>query len=152
MYSCNKNRSGGCQWVDETGTSDGLGRSNIQIEAHTGKTKKKIIKPQQIRKGTPRNNQQGKSKIRQEPYTTTFNAISKEASFRSLAVFQKNRFQDDAQIRSRRSVIWVNKRLNTKDWTILDIPNTNDITAIQLELEVVYITHRKPPRPRLGQE
>ncbi len=32
-----------------------------------------------------------------------------------------------------RSAIWVNKRLETKQWKILDIPNTNDITAIQLK-------------------
>ena len=64
----------------------------------------------------------------QEPYTTSFNAIRTPTNFRP--VYPANRLQDDAQIRS---VMWVNRRLNTKDWTILDIPDTNDITAIQLK-------------------
>ena len=32
-----------------------------------------------------------------------------------------------------RSVIWVNKRLDTKDWDNLVVPDTNDITVIQLK-------------------
>jgi ribonuclease HI/exonuclease III len=64
----------------------------------------------------------------QEPYTTTFNAIRTPANFRQ--VYPANRPRDEDQIRS---VIWVNKRLDTKDWIILDIPNTRDITAIQLK-------------------
>ena len=64
----------------------------------------------------------------QEPYTTKFNAIRTPTNFRP--VYPTNRLQDDAQIRS---VMWVNKRLDTKGWTILDIPDTNDITAIQLK-------------------
>ena len=64
----------------------------------------------------------------QEPHTTAFNAIRTPANFRP--VYPKNRLQDEAQIRS---VIWISKRLDTKDWIILDIPETNDITAIQLK-------------------
>ena len=64
----------------------------------------------------------------QEPYTTTFNTIRTPTNFRP--VYPTNRTQDDAQIRS---VIWVNRRLNTKDWIILDIPGMNDITTIQLK-------------------
>ena len=64
----------------------------------------------------------------QEPYTTTFNAIRTPANFRP--VYPSNRLQNEAQIRS---VIWVNKNMDTKDWTILDVPDTNDITAIQLQ-------------------
>jgi exonuclease III len=64
----------------------------------------------------------------QEPYTTTFNAIRTPPNFRP--VYPNNRSQDDAQVRS---VIWVNRRLDTKDWIILDMPDTNDITAIQLK-------------------
>ena len=63
----------------------------------------------------------------QEPYTTTFNAIWMPANFR--LIFSINRLQNEEQIRS---VIWVNKRLNTNKWIELEIPNTNDITAIQL--------------------
>ena len=64
----------------------------------------------------------------QEPYTTTFNMIRTPANFRP--VYPLHRLQDDDQIRS---VIWVNKRLDTKDWVILDVPESNDITAIQLK-------------------
>ena len=64
----------------------------------------------------------------QEPYRTKFNAIRTPANFRP--VYPTNRLKDDTQIRS---VIWVNKRLNTNDWIILDIPDTNDITTIQLK-------------------
>ena len=38
--------------------------------------------------------------------------------------------QNEDQIRS---VIWVNKNIDTKDWVILDILDTNNITAIQLQ-------------------
>ena len=64
----------------------------------------------------------------QEPYTTRFNMLRTPGNFRQ--VIPINRLQDDAQIRS---VIWVNKRLDTKDWIILDVPESNDITAIQLK-------------------
>jgi ribonuclease HI len=64
----------------------------------------------------------------QEPYTTTFNAIRTPANFRP--VFPHNRFVDDTQIRS---VTWVNRELNTNKWEELDIPDTNDVTAIRLK-------------------
>jgi hypothetical protein len=64
----------------------------------------------------------------QEPYTTAFNAIRTPANF--WPVYPKNRFVDDAQICS---VIWVNRELNTNYWESLDIPDTNDVTAIQLK-------------------
>ena len=64
----------------------------------------------------------------QEPFTTKFNAIWTPANFRP--VFPRNRFSEEAQIRS---VIWDNKHLETKDWKIIDIQGTNDITAIQLK-------------------
>ena len=64
----------------------------------------------------------------QEPYTTTFNAIRTPTNFRP--VFPSHRLQSQDQIRS---VIWVNKRIDTNDWTSLDIPGTNDITAIQMK-------------------
>ena len=66
----------------------------------------------------------------QEPYTTQFNAIRTPANFRP--VFPSNRFQDDT---TTRSVIWVNRSLETKNWKILDVQNTRDITAIQLQGE-----------------
>ena len=66
----------------------------------------------------------------QEPYTTQFNAIRMPTNFRP--VYPSNRFQDDSPIRS---VIWVNKQLETTNWKILDIQNTRDITAIQLKGE-----------------
>ena len=64
----------------------------------------------------------------QELHTTKFNAIRTPSNF--CPIFPKNRFQDDTQIRS---VIWVNKQLETKDWKIIDIKDTNNITAIQLK-------------------
>ena len=63
----------------------------------------------------------------QEPHVTKFNAIQTPPNFRP--VFPRNRFQDNAQIRS---VIWVSKHLETKHWKIIDIKDTNNITAIQL--------------------
>ena len=64
----------------------------------------------------------------QEPYTTPFNGIRTPTNFRP--VYPINRFHDDAPIRA---VIWVNTKLDTKDWVELEIPDTNDITAIQLK-------------------
>jgi ribonuclease HI/exonuclease III len=63
----------------------------------------------------------------QEPHATAFNAIRTPTNFRPI--FPSNRFKDDAKIRS---VIWVNKNLETKHWKEIDVPNTNDITAMQL--------------------
>jgi hypothetical protein len=63
----------------------------------------------------------------QEPHVTAFNNITTPFKFRQ--VYPGNRGQDGTLVRS---VIWVNKRMETKYWKILDIPNTNDITAIQL--------------------
>ena len=64
----------------------------------------------------------------QEPYTTTSNGVRSPPNFR--LVCPSYRFQSEDQIRS---AIYVNKTLKTDDWIILDIPNTNDITAIQLK-------------------
>src|ERR1700679_1868337 len=64
----------------------------------------------------------------QEPHATKFNAIRSPPNFRP--VFPVNRLTDDARIRS---VIWVNMKLDTKNWTTIDVPGSNDITAIQLK-------------------
>ena len=64
----------------------------------------------------------------QEPYSTVFNAIRTPTNFRPI--FPIHRLQNQEPIRS---VIWVNKMLNTGSWTGLDIPGTNDITAMQLK-------------------
>ena len=63
----------------------------------------------------------------QELHTTKFNAIRTPANFKPI--FPSNRLADEAQIRS---VIWVNKHLETKNWKIIDVQKTNNITAIQL--------------------
>ena len=60
----------------------------------------------------------------QEPYTTKFNAIRTPANFRP--VFPRNRRDPEVQIRS---VIWVNKQLETRHWKIIDIQDT---TTLQL--------------------
>ena len=64
----------------------------------------------------------------QEPAATTFNAIRTPTNFRP--VFPANRIGNEDKVRS---VIWVNKKLDTKNWIELAIPDTNDITAIQLK-------------------
>src|SRR6202522_1549053 len=64
----------------------------------------------------------------QEPYTTTFNAIRTPTNFRP--VFPAHRLVSQDQIRS---VIWVSRKLDTNSWVVLDIPETNDITGIQLK-------------------
>src|SRR6202161_3550110 len=65
----------------------------------------------------------------QEPHTITFNNnIRIPTNFR--AVHPSNRFHSQDPIRS---VIWVNKSLDTSNWIPLDIPNTSDITAIQIK-------------------
>ena len=63
----------------------------------------------------------------QEPHVTSFNYIRTPTNFRQ--VFPANRGRE-GQIRS---LIWVNKKLETKYWKILDVLDTNDITAIQLK-------------------
>jgi hypothetical protein len=63
----------------------------------------------------------------QEPHVTSFNCIRTPTNFRQ--VFPTNRGRE-GQVRS---LIWVNKKLETKYWKIIDIPDTNDITAIQLK-------------------
>ena len=70
----------------------------------------------------------------QEPYTTTF-AIRTPNNFRP--VFPTNRIEGEEKVRS---VIWVNKRLDTKNWVTIDITNTKDITAIQIKGEYGKIT------------
>ena len=63
----------------------------------------------------------------QEPHVTAFCAIRTPTKFRP--VFPDDRGRDGTLVRS---VIWVSSSLKTRDWKILGIPNTNDITAIQL--------------------
>jgi hypothetical protein len=62
----------------------------------------------------------------QEPHTTFFQSIRSPPNFRPVFPTDRGR---NAQVRS---VIWVNKSLNTKHWKIIDILGTNDITAVQI--------------------
>src|ERR1700761_4907557 len=55
----------------------------------------------------------------QEPHVNIFNNIRTPTNFRS--VYPNNRFQNEDPIRS---VIWVNKNIDTSNWVSLDIPNT----------------------------
>ena len=64
----------------------------------------------------------------QEPYTTTFNTIHSPANFRPI--FPINKIQNKEQIQL---VIWVNKRLDTKNWMILKILGSNNLTALQIQ-------------------
>jgi hypothetical protein len=63
----------------------------------------------------------------EEPYTTTFNAIRTPTNFRQI--YPSHRTHEQDQIRS---VIWVNRKLDTKNWKAIDVPGTGDITAVQL--------------------
>jgi Endonuclease-reverse transcriptase len=64
----------------------------------------------------------------QEPHIVTpFNHIRTPRNFRQ--VFPENRARNGGTVRS---IIWVSKQLETTRWEIVDIPDTNDITAIQL--------------------
>jgi endonuclease/exonuclease/phosphatase family metal-dependent hydrolase len=66
----------------------------------------------------------------QEPHTTKFNAIRTPTNFRP--VLPQNRGADDSPLRS---VIWVSSALETQNWKFISIPDTNDLTAIQLKGE-----------------
>jgi hypothetical protein len=63
----------------------------------------------------------------QEPHATFFNNIRCPANFRQVA--PRNIIQDNSKVRS---VIWVNRHLETANWEILEIQDNNDISAIQL--------------------
>ena len=71
----------------------------------------------------------------QEPHVNIFNNIRTPPNFRP--VYPINRLQDQDNIRS---VIWINKNINTSNWISLDVPNTNDITAVQLKNEIGTIS------------
>jgi ribonuclease HI/exonuclease III len=65
----------------------------------------------------------------QEPHTINkFNAIQTPTNFRP--VFPENRGRDNTTVRS---IIWVSSALETHNWEIINIPNTNDLSAIQLK-------------------
>jgi hypothetical protein len=65
----------------------------------------------------------------QEPHIINhFNAIRTPANFRP--VFPEDRGRNGTTVRS---VIWVSSEIDTANWEIINIPNTNDITAIQLK-------------------
>jgi hypothetical protein len=71
----------------------------------------------------------------QEPHATGFDNIRTPTNFRPV-------FPVDRHINKKptRSVIWVNKLLETKNWKAINIPNTKDITAIQLNGKYGKIT------------
>jgi len=64
----------------------------------------------------------------QEPYITYFNSIRTPNHF--TLVMPMSRETLDATVQS---TIWVNSALSTNKWKILDIPDTNDIVAIELK-------------------
>ena len=63
----------------------------------------------------------------QEPHTTKFNNIRTPPNFRLAFPPHCLISQDPIH-----SVIWINRRINTNNWTSLDIPDISDIMAIQL--------------------
>jgi hypothetical protein len=63
----------------------------------------------------------------QEPYITFFSSIRTPNRF--ISVTPTSRGALDSPVRS---MIWVNLALSTNNWKILDVPDTNDIVAIEL--------------------
>jgi hypothetical protein len=64
----------------------------------------------------------------QEPHIMSkFLHIQTPNNFRQI--FPENRGRDGALVRL---LIWISKALETKNWENIDIPNSNDITAIRL--------------------
>ena len=63
----------------------------------------------------------------QEPYITFFRSIRTPNNF--ISVTPTSRPALDMTICS---TIWVNSALSTNNWKILDIPDTNDMVAIEL--------------------
>jgi ribonuclease HI len=65
----------------------------------------------------------------QEPHIiNAFNVIRTPTNYRP--VFPADRGREGSKVRS---VIWVSSALDTASWEIIDVPDTNDITAIQLK-------------------
>jgi endonuclease/exonuclease/phosphatase family metal-dependent hydrolase len=64
----------------------------------------------------------------QEPHVTAFKSIRTPTNFRPI--HPTHRFQSDNLVRS---VIWVSRSLDTKNWITLDVTGTSDLTAIQLK-------------------
>ena len=56
-----------------------------------------------------------------------FNVI--RTPMRFCQVYLADRGKEEAVVRSG---IWVNTEIDTKSWKIIKVPNTNDITAIQM--------------------
>lgn len=72
----------------------------------------------------------------QEPHVMSkFLHIRTPANYRQI--FPENRGRDDSMVRS---IIWVSKSLETRHWANVDIPGSNDITAIRLMGEYGQIT------------
>ncbi|KAF8955965.1 hypothetical protein BDZ97DRAFT_1597181, partial [Flammula alnicola] len=65
--------------------------------------------------------------LMQEPHVTTFRTIRTPMKFRQ--VYPADRQKSETAVRSS---IWVNEQIDTKSWKIINVPNTNDITAIQM--------------------
>ena len=63
----------------------------------------------------------------QELHVTRFNVICTPMRF--CQVYPADRGKQGVVIRSG---IWVNTEIDTKSWKIIKVPNTNNITAIQM--------------------
>jgi exonuclease III len=65
----------------------------------------------------------------QEPHMISkFNVMRTPTNYRP--VFPENRGRNDTPVRS---VIWISNALDTSSWKIVNVPDTNDLTAIQLK-------------------
>ncbi|KXN81037.1 hypothetical protein AN958_06283 [Leucoagaricus sp. SymC.cos] len=64
----------------------------------------------------------------QEPHITKLGHIRTPNRYRQVFSSARN----DPTAGKVRSVIWVNERLDTNNWEVVNIPDTNDITAIRI--------------------
>jgi len=71
----------------------------------------------------------------QEPYTTKFSSIRTPTNYRQI--FPANRGSDGSTVRS---VIWISSALDTRHWKAISIPDTNDLTAVQLKGDYGVVT------------
>jgi hypothetical protein len=67
----------------------------------------------------------------QEPHITKHGNIRTPKQFRPIYPVSRNK----EGIGKVRSVMWINSQLDTNNWEIIEIHNTNDITAAKLKTE-----------------
>jgi hypothetical protein len=109
------------------------------------------IESQQIRKSSPGVRQQHQKRTlghRSRAGTTHDQQVQRHADTYQ-PIFPENRGRNDTPVRS---VIWISNTLDTSSWKIVNVPDTNDLTAIQLKGDSPYSTSKTTattPTPKL---